>query len=247
MRETDIVHGRVASPWTDRRALRWTLLRGAFLCSPFSSADFPPSCCGAALPTVTRWRYVHAIDPGGISMKRLITGLIALAILALGTVAASAQAGSPAWSLKPLVLLEGPGHAYDVTGEIGEFERIYVDRCSKLWCRVHADGEAGWTKLYAITFGHLPRMTYKSGGPGIVCLYEGSNYTGESICGKPGTTIRDLLLLDLDNRYSSVTVEGDVSVMLCRDRDFHSYCERIQGSENLHGFLNNNVSSVRVY
>jgi hypothetical protein len=187
------------------------------------------------------------IRMGVFSMMRLIAGLAALAFLILGTAAAQAQTGSPAWSLRPLVLMEGPGHAYDVTGEIGQYERIYVDRCSKLWCRVHAGGEAGWTKLYAITFGHLPRKAFKGGGPGIVCLYEGRNFTGESLCGKPGTRIRDLLLLDLDNRYSSVTVEGDVSVMLCRDRDFHSYCERIEESENLHGFLNNNVSSVRVY
>ena len=67
--------------------------------------------------------------------------LAALAFLVLGTAAAMAQTGSPAWSLHPLVLMGGPGHAYDVTGEIDSHERIYVDRCSKLWCRVHAGGD----------------------------------------------------------------------------------------------------------
>lgn len=191
----------------------------------------------------------------GISMKQLFASLSALVflILAAGT-ASAAQVGTPAWSIRPLVLFEGPGTAYDVTGQIDGQHRIYVDRCSKLWCRVHANGQAGWTGLYDIAFGHvargpfyLPPIKYKSGGPGLVCLYEGRNYSGTSICAKSGTVIRDLLLLRVDNRYSSVTIEGDVSVDLCRDRDFHSYCERINSSENLHGFLDNNVSSVKVY
>ncbi len=36
--------------------------------------------------------------------------------------------------------------------------------------------------------------------------------------------------------------------MLCRDRDFHSYCERVNDSQTaLHGFLDNNLSSFWVY
>lgn len=189
-------------------------------------------------------------------MKQLLASLSALAFLVLGTLAAgAAPVGTPAWSIRPLVLMEGPGNAYDVVGEIDGQVRIYVDRCSKQWCRVHAGRSAGWTSLYDIAFGHVargpltgPRLNYKSGGPGVVCLYEGRNFSGASICGKTGFVVRDLLLLRADNRYSSVSIEGDVSVVLCRDRDFHSYCERINDSEEaLHGFLDNNVSSMRVY
>jgi hypothetical protein len=37
-------------------------------------------------------------------------------------------------------------------------------------------------------------------------------------------------------------------VLLCRDCDFHSYCVRLNESQaHLHGFLDNNLSSVRVY
>jgi hypothetical protein len=37
-------------------------------------------------------------------------------------------------------------------------------------------------------------------------------------------------------------------VILCSDRDFHDYCERINHTrDHLNGFLNNNVTSVRVY
>lgn len=189
-------------------------------------------------------------------MKQFLASLFALAFLVLGTVAASAvQVGTPAWSVRPLVLMEGPGHEYDVVGEIDGKVRIYVDRCSKQWCRVHAGRSAGWASLYDIAFGNVIRhpftlapIPYNSGGPGVVCLYEGRHFSGPSICARSGQRIRDLLLLDVDNRYSSVTVEGNVSVMLCRDRDYHSYCERINDSQEiLHGFLDNNVSSVHVY
>ena len=189
-------------------------------------------------------------------MKHLLACLSALAMLAFGAFAATAApVGTPAWSVRPLVLFEGPGKAYDVTGEIDAAVRIYVDRCSKQWCRVHSGRSAGWASLYHIAFGNQLRspftlgpIPYKSGGPGLVCLYEGRNFTGPSICGKPGTRIHDLLLLRADNRYSSVSIEGDVSVMLCRDRDFHSYCERVNDSQTaLHGFLDNSVSSLRVY
>ncbi|HEV2514599.1 MAG TPA: peptidase inhibitor family I36 protein [Devosia sp.] len=189
-------------------------------------------------------------------MKQLLACLSLLATLVLGaTAATAAPVGTPAWSVRPLTLFEGPGKNYDVTGEIDAAVRIYVDRCSKQWCRVHAGREAGWTKLYDIAFGKVLRhpwqlapIPYNWGGPGMVCLYEGHNFTGASFCAKAGTRVRDFLLLDADNRYSSVRIEGNVSVDLCRDRDFHSYCERVNESQtSLHGFLDNNVSAMQVY
>ena len=187
-------------------------------------------------------------------MKHILAALSALALLAFGSVA-QAQMGSPAWSIRPLVLMQGPGAAYDVVGEIPAETRIYVQRCSKLWCNVRAGHSSGWTDLASISFGQEPRgpftgprLNYKAGGPGTVCLYEGRNFTGASICGKSGFVVHDFLLLRADNRFSSVAIEGNVSVVLCRDREFKSYCERINASEaSLHGFLDNNVSSMRVY
>ncbi len=188
-------------------------------------------------------------------LKPFVAVLAALVLLAFGATTASAQSGSPAWSKKPLILMEGPGHEYEVVGEIDAGARIRVDRCSQAWCRVHKGHEAGWASLYAIDFGDGPDGRYKFprigpnwGGPGVVCLYEGANFTGKSLCAKPGFRSRDLLLLDADNRFSSVSIEGDVSVLLCRDRDFHSYCVHYNDSQpHLHGFLNNGVTSVRVY
>ena len=181
-------------------------------------------------------------------MKQLLAIFSALALLLLGSATAQAQTGSPAWSLRTLELFQGPGTEYQFLGEVLPATRVHVDRCQKLWCRVRADGSAGWTRLHDLTFGRLDPIRYRGGGPGVVCLYEGANFTGEALCTKPGFRARDLLLLNLDNRFSSVSVEGNVSVMLCRDRYFLNYCEHINNSQgHLHGFLNNNVTSVRVY
>lgn len=189
-------------------------------------------------------------------MRALVKLALSLALLLGFALPASAvQTGTPAWTLKALTLMEGPGNAYDVTGEVGAEARVYVDRCSRTWCQIQADGRRGWVDLYALAFGQEPRpplsgprLDLKKGGPGSICLYEGSNFTGNALCAGPGFVVHDLLLSHEDNRYSSVQIEGNVSVLLCRDRDFKSYCVRVNESQgHLHGFLNNAVTSLRVY
>jgi uncharacterized protein YraI len=181
--------------------------------------------------------------------------LLAVSFLALAFPAAAVETGTPAWSIKALTVFQGPGTAYDIVGDISGKIRIRVDRCTYRWCLVRAEGVRGWVSRDAVAFGQEPkgpftgpRLKYKSGGPGLVCLYEGRNYTGAAICLPSGTYRKDLLLEDLDNRYSSVSIEGDVSITLCRDRDYSSYCERFNESDpRLPGFLDNNVSSLRVH
>jgi hypothetical protein len=182
--------------------------------------------------------------------------LAALAILLLSVTGAVAlQTGTPAWTIRDVVLFEGPGVAYQTLGSISGEARVYVDRCHKRWCQVHAGGDRGWVGLDDLAFGHEPkgpftgpRLEYKGGGPGTVCLYEGPNLSGAALCAGPGYVVHDLLLFGADNRYSSVSIEGNVSVILCSERDFHDYCERINYSRaRLNGFLDNNVTSVRVY
>jgi len=187
-------------------------------------------------------------------MRALVKIALGFALLLGFALPASAvQTGTPAWTLKALTLMEGPGNAYDVTGEVEAEARVYVDRCSKTWCQIHVGGQRGWVDLYALAFGQEalpplsgPRLDLGKGGG--VCLYEGANFTGESLCAGAGFVIHDLLLTHKDNVYSSVEITGPGSVLLCRDRDFKSYCVRVNESQpHLHGFLNNAVSSVRVY
>lgn len=182
--------------------------------------------------------------------------LIVATGLALGLMTATATlAGTPAWSNVALVLREGPGDAYDITGEIAGEIRIVVDRCSNRWCKIRAEGERGWVPIDHVSFGQAPggpfsgpKLNYPAGGPGLVCFYEGANFTGGRICAESGTVVRDLLLLDRDNRVASISVEGNVSALVCRDFNFHSYCERIiESKPRLPRFLYRAVSSYRIY
>jgi hypothetical protein len=196
--------------------------------------------------------------PFGVPVMLAFARRIALAALALAAFAAPAiavETGTPAWLINGQSLFEGPGAQYDVTGELGDETRIRVDRCAPLWCKVHAEGVKGWVALSNISFGQEPRgpltgprLNYPSGGPGQVCFYTGTNYTGEATCGPSGFVIRDLLTAGRDNSFSSVTIGAGVSVTACRDRKFQSYCERIVKDQPvLHGFLEDGVSSIRVW
>jgi uncharacterized protein YraI len=178
--------------------------------------------------------------------------LAAAALLTLALPAAAIDVGTPAWLIDGQSLHEGPGTAYDIVGELGDETRIQVDRCTYRWCLLHAEGQRGWASRDNISFGQHPRgpltgprLNYGSGA--VVCFYEGRHFSGDYFCAKPGSVVHDLLLRDADNRISSVQVNGG-SVTLCRDRDFSSYCERIvEDQAVIHGFLDNNVSSYRVW
>lgn len=189
-------------------------------------------------------------------MKHTISAiLLSLFALAISAPASALETGTPAWTISGATLFEGPGSAYDVTGDVGAEERVYVMRCQKLWCQVRTDSARGWMSLADLAFGHEPkgpftgpRLNYKTGNSGTVCLYTGRNYTGMSICGEAGFVVRDFLLYDADNQFGSVAINGDVSVMLCRDRFFQSYCQRInESTATLPAILINSVSSMRVY
>lgn len=181
----------------------------------------------------------------------------AIALLALASLAApalAAETGTPAWLINGTTLLEGPGRAYDAVGELGDETRIRVDRCSVNWCQIHAEGIKGWVSLYNVSFGQEPRgpltgprLNYPSGN-GTVCFYTGQNYSGTAVCNKSGFVMPDLLTVDLDNTFSSVSIEGSASVTACRDRKFQSFCERIIESQPvLNGFLDNGLTSYRIW
>ena len=183
-------------------------------------------------------------------LRRLALSLIALAGFVLP--AAAIEVGTPAWLINAETLMEGPGNAYDVVGELGDETAIQVDRCTYRWCLVHAGHQRGWVSRDNVSFGLEPRgpltgpkLNYPAGG--TVCFYSGRNFTGEELCLKPGTVVPDLLRTDRDNRYVSVMTNGG-SATVCRDRDFSNYCERIiEDTPYLHGFLARNVSSIRVW
>ena len=186
------------------------------------------------------------------SFGRLLTALAAVIVLATASAQAASESGTHAWSSDHLTLREGPGLAYDVTGEIAADVAIKVLRCEELWCRVDGPGGRGWTSKQFVVFGRTStdwpggiNPDYPTGG--AICFYSGTNFTGSELCMNSGRVIHDLHLLGIDNGFASVRVLG-ASAAVCRDRGFQSYCERIIADQpSLHPYLRRALSSIRVY
>lgn len=183
---------------------------------------------------------------------RLLTTLVALMLVAMAPAFAASESGTHAWSSDTLTLRDGPGLAYAVTGEIAADLPIKVLRCEELWCAVDGPGGRGWTSKQFVVFGLTStdwpggiNPNYPTGG--AICFYSGTNFTGSELCMNSGRVIHDLDLLGLDNGFASVKVMG-ASAAVCRDRGFHSYCERIIADQPaLHPYLRRALSSIRVY
>ena len=162
--------------------------------------------------------------------------------------------GSKAWVLNNSALSTGPGTVYAATGQtvIGG-QSLRVTRCSRRWCKVANSN--GWLSLDNLSFGQQargpfsgPKFSTGRGGDGKVCFYTGSNFSGSSICLGTGAVARDLVLWGWDNKISSVSVGDGVSVNLCRDRNFSSYCELIdKDTPRLSRLLSNAASSYQIW
>ncbi len=86
-------------------------------------------------------------------------------------------------------------------------------------------------------------------GPGPsnrACFYDFANYGGASFCRGVGTI--NALPAAANDRMSSVRVFGNARVRLCVDPNLGGFCRDVVGNEAALGpFLNNRVSSLRVY
>ncbi len=190
-------------------------------------------------------------------LTRFFAPLFALILLlaGIGVAGASSVTGTAAWTNVAVTLHTGPGANYPTLEQVDGGLRIRVLRCTVLWCEINARGVRGWASLEDIGFGQAPgrwlvgeKFTAERGGAGVVCFYEGRNFTGKSVCAGAGTVVRDLALYHADNTISSVSVGAGVSVTVCRDRKLHSYCEVLtKDSATLNGFLDNGISSYHVY
>ncbi len=192
-------------------------------------------------------------------MSRLVfKTLIAGALLALGFVpgvalASDSGSGTSALVLKSGELHSGPGTNYPGTAiDVTQGQAVIVSRCSLRWCQL--SNSDGWLSIDNLSFAQTakgpfegPKFATEQGGDGEVCFFDGTNFSGASFCLPAGATARDLALLGWDNRISSVSVGEGVSVRLCRDRNFTSYCSTVnQDTPKLERFLGNAVSSYLV-
>ncbi|MCF6328036.1 MAG: peptidase inhibitor family I36 protein [Devosiaceae bacterium] len=188
------------------------------------------------------------------AQRILIIFFSLLAMLALPTAVQAHAASNPAWALASVSLQSGPGTRYNPTqSSVFEGQKIAITRCTNRWCTI--EGSEGWLSIDNISFGQTassafsgPKFNTGRGGDGEICLFDGENYSGSSVCLSSGNVARDLALLGWDNKISSVSVGSGVSVNLCRDRDFSSLCVLIdQSTPKMQRLLSNSASSWRVY
>jgi len=190
-----------------------------------------------------------------IPFRSLALALFVLLLAPLSAHADNTHKGRTALVISATLMSGGPGTQYPLAGRAAKAEEVAVERCFRRWCQVEASGGEGWISLDNLSFGQYargpfsgPKFNVGRGGPGQVCLYSGTGYSGTELCGGSGLVIRDLALAGMDNVFSSVKVVGNVSVLVCRDFYFSSYCETLTGNTPvLDRFLRRAVSSIRIY
>lgn len=182
--------------------------------------------------------------------------LIAGAFLALSWIPAisiASGSGTSAFVLNSMVLYSGPGTNYPSAAiDVTQGQSVNISRCTLRWCQLANSN--GWLSIDDLSFGQSakgpfegPKFATEQGGDGEVCFFDGANFSGASFCLPAGATARDLALLGWDNKISSISVGEGVSVRLCRDRNFTSYCATVnQDTPKLERFLGNAVSSYLV-
>jgi uncharacterized protein YraI len=191
-------------------------------------------------------------------LARLVAAVLVVLVSALPATAVQPR-GSAAWTTNGWTnftgkLYAGPATIYAVTGDVAAGIRVRVDRCSQRWCYVHSGHDQGWLSIDNVSFGQHPdgwfagpKFPTKSGA-GTVCFFSGRNYTGSEFCADSGHVYKDLVLIGYDNAFGSVKIGGAANALVCRDRNFRSYCKVIDvDTRNLEGLLNHAISSIRVY
>lgn len=165
----------------------------------------------------------------------------------------SAAWANGGWTNVETELYSGPGTQYDSAGTVPGGEHVRVMQCRYTWCEIRAAEAHGWTNIAHISFGTSPwrfpdtavRSPVRIGGP--VCFYSGYSYSGSEVCFNGGHVSRDLRLAGLDNSFRSVKV-GNGSALVCRDRNFRSYCVVVnKDTTHLEGLLDGAITSIHVY
>lgn len=83
--------------------------------------------------------------------------------------------------------------------------------------------------------------------PKKVCVYNGSNYTGASVCVTAGTSDPNLTGF-WNNRITSLKVFGGAKVQLCQNPGYGGFCNTFSSNVPHLGFaLNNKASSYKTW
>lgn len=100
-------------------------------------------------------------------MPKAAARLLSLLVAGLGfglvqpaLAAGETDISTPAWTNHALPLHLGPGDNFAVRAILPGGQRVGVDRCSQLWCRVHAGRQQGYVFLQSLSFGQGPDSQY---------------------------------------------------------------------------------------
>ncbi len=212
-----------------------------------------------------------------ISLSRLLrTAIVAALALPLSGMAASATEATATTALNvrtgpsagyPVVDTLTPGEVVDVTecesngwcyithpGPDGWVSSTYLTAgpsagSTEPNCSFRLVFGPGGTPRFEIVCGDGP---FPGTGTGPVlaanraCFFDGPNFTGASFCRQVGV-FNNLPPISND-RITSVRLHGNAKVRLCVNPNMGPFCRDVVTSEGgLGGFLNNKVSSLRVY
>ncbi len=126
----------------------------------------------------------------------------------------------------------------------GATVEVDPDSCTKGFCQLDNDfGPQGWVAEDFIEFDDEDEPEPEVAE---VCFFDKSNFGGQSFCMEPGD-VTNKLPANWDNRISSLTIEGDISVDLCTDKNLFGTCGTFSAdTRNLPAKLNNKVTSIEV-
>lgn len=126
---------------------------------------------------------------------------------------------------------------------MGTQVEVDPDSCTNGYCQLDSDfGPQGWISedLFEFVEEEEPEEIAE------VCFYDKSNFGGASFCLEPGD-VQEKLSSKWNDRISSVTVTGDISVDLCSDAGLYGVCTTLSSDvKSLPAKLNNKVSAIEV-
>jgi SH3-like domain-containing protein len=136
----------------------------------------------------------------------------------------------------------GPGTRYPVVDVLGAGQSVRISRCTGGWCFVDQRGPSGW-----VSQRYLRETSRPGGGGGVrseACFYEDTRFRGRSFCARSGDSDRNLGAWN--NRISSISVSGRVTVEACTDRNLRDCEVFTSDAPRLPWWLDQNISSYRV-
>lgn len=138
----------------------------------------------------------------------------------------------------------GPSTRYAVVDVLRTGDNVRISRCTAGWCFIDHRGPSGWVSQNFLreTGGRPPAA---GGGGRQACFYDDTRFRGRSFCARPGDSDRNLGAWN--NRISSISIRGGMTVQVCTDRDARDCQAFNRDTPTLPRWLDRNISSYRVF